>query len=101
MLWVSISAMPGCACSPSRIYLWDRKFRLNFFLPEARNEFVFVGLFAIALSICTESSFYRTQTNATVLEQTSGRLRACRPSDAVSSPINIWQAIRLQIAIGS
>jgi hypothetical protein len=30
---------------------------LNFFRPDARSEFAFVGLFAIALCICTESSF--------------------------------------------
>ena len=87
MLSVSISAMPGCACSPSRIYLWDRKFRLNFFLPEARNGFVFAEWFAIALSICTESSFYRIRTNAKTLQEMSAQFQAARTSGPVKSPI--------------
>jgi hypothetical protein len=49
---------------PSRTCLRDRKFSLNFFLHGARNGFEFVVLCAIALSTCTESSFYWTQTHA-------------------------------------
>ena len=79
--------MPGCACSPSPIYLWDRKFRLNFFLPDARNGFVFAGWFAIALSICMESNFYRIQTNAKTLQEMSAQLQTARTSGPVKSPI--------------
>jgi len=79
MLSASISAMSGCACLPSQIYPWGLKFRLNFFLPDARNGFEFVGLFAIALCICTESSFWRTQINTEIVGPMSARLQAVRP----------------------
>lgn len=79
MLLASISATSGCACLPSRICPWDLEFRLNFFPPDAKNGFEFLGLFAIALCICTESSFWWTQTNAQVVGQMWAQLQAARP----------------------
>lgn len=70
--------MSGCACLPSRIYPWDLKFRLNFFLPDAENGFEFVGLYAVALCICTESSFWWNQINGEVVGKISAQLRAVR-----------------------
>lgn len=71
--------MSGCACLPLRICPWDLKFRLNFFLPNARNEFEFAGLFAIALCIFTESSFWWTQINTEIVGPMSARLQAIKP----------------------
>lgn len=74
----SISAMSACACLPSRICPWDPKFRLNFFHLDARNGFGFGLLFAIALCICTESSFRWTQISVQIVGQMWIRLRTAR-----------------------
>src|SRR5260370_42110830 len=79
MLSASISAMSGCACLPLRICPWGLKFRLNFFPPDAQNGFEFVGSFAIALCIFTESSFWWTQINNEIVGPMSARLRTVRP----------------------
>ena len=47
-------------------FQWDRKLRSNFFRPERRNLSEFPGLFAIAHSIYTESSFCSIPINSTV-----------------------------------
>jgi len=47
----------ACAYLASQICLWDRKFKSNFFRRGTQNGFEFVEQFAIALYICTVSSF--------------------------------------------
>jgi hypothetical protein len=96
MLSASVSAMSGCVCLLSRICPWDLKFRLNLFLPSARNGFEFVGLFGIALCIFTESSFWWTQINAEMAGQMSARLQAITafsPSDLA------WAARRVHLTL--
>jgi hypothetical protein len=78
MLLALISATSGCAYLLSQICPWGPKFRLNFFPHDAKNGFEFLGLFAIALCICTESSFWWTQMNAQVVGQMWAQLQEAR-----------------------
>jgi hypothetical protein len=58
-----MSVMSACACLPSQTCPRGPNFRSNFSRPEARNLFEFPELFAIALCIYMESSFWRMQIN--------------------------------------
>src|SRR5258705_10032111 len=60
----------GMCLLPWQISRWDLKFRSNFSRPAARNWFEFLGLFAIAPCIYTESIFWWIQINTQVIGQT-------------------------------
>jgi hypothetical protein len=53
--------------------------QVEFLPPDAQNGFEFVGSFAIALCIFTESSFWWTQINNEIVGPMSARLRTVRP----------------------
>jgi hypothetical protein len=72
--------------------------QVEFLPPDARNGFEFVGLFAIALCICTESSFWWTQINAEIFGPMA-RLQAVRPLSLSEIATDPGQPIRLLLKI--
>jgi hypothetical protein len=78
-LGINLSDVGMCLFALANLALGSQ-IQVEFLPHDAKKGFEFLGLFAIALYICTESSFFWTQMNAQVVGQMWAQLQEARPS---------------------